>query len=1161
MRELLRFAGFLPYVAMIFLNAFVDLGHKIVIQNTLFKTFDGEIQIILTAVVNALILLPFVLLFTPSGYLADKYPKHQVMRASAWIAVLITSAITVFYALGWFWAAFAMTFLLAVQSAIYSPAKYGYIKELVGTEPLAAANGVVQATTTTAILAGIFAFSILFEGFLTGQSFSTPDELMQLIAPTGWFLIAGSLVELALAYRLPQTRLCDADMHFDWRDYGRGRYLRGNLQAAWHNPVIWLSIIGLSVFWSVSQVVLAVYPNFAKETMDIGNTVIIQGTLACTGVGIILGSVLAGRVSRDHIETGLIPLSALGIAAALFAMPVLNTPLLHATNFLLLGLLGGLFLVPLNALIQFHGGAQALGRVLAASNFVQNLLMLGFLGLTMLAALLHTSSVAIIASLGLAALTGALYTLYKLPQSLVRFLVARIIGMRYRLQVVGLKNMPAQGGVLMLGNHISWIDWAMVQMASPRPVRFVMERAIYERWYLRWFLDFFGVVPIAGGQSKEAIQIVSRLLNAGEVVCLFPEGAISRNGQMGQFKKGFELAAGRSQGRILPFYLRGLWGSRFSRASDKLKQNRREGRTRDVIVAFGQSMDMTATAGQVKQAVIELSVSSWQTHMESLPTMGETWLASARRLPGQLAVSDSMGTALSNRRFITATLMFARRLRQLVPEANVGVLMPASGAGAIANMAVILSGKTVVNLNYSASPAAVSNGMENAGLRHVISSRRFVKKLVGRGVDATELLRDVQVHYMEDIKAGIGKAEQLLMLLAVSTLSASALYALFGTRARPEDTAAILFSSGSEGIPKGIELTHRNIMANVRQVSDVLNTEVQDRIMANLPLFHAFGLTVTTFMPLLEGIPMVCHPDPTDALGTAKAIARHRATVLCSTSTFLRLYTRNKRIHPMMLESLRLVVAGAERLSPDVRETFALKFNKAIYEGYGATETTPVASVNLPDRLDTTYWKVQSGNRPGTVGMPLPGTSFRIVDPDSMQPLPTREDGLIMIGGVQVMKGYLNAPGKTAEAIVGLDGQRWFRTGDKGHLDADGFLTIVDRYSRFAKLGGEMISLTQVEEQVRRVLNQSELELVAVSIPDGKKGERIVLLVATDLDAMNIRKALIDSGANPLSIPAELRQVDEVPKLGSGKTDFKRAKSLALAAREAVSLNLKTAMQ
>jgi acyl-[acyl-carrier-protein]-phospholipid O-acyltransferase / long-chain-fatty-acid--[acyl-carrier-protein] ligase len=1146
MGQLFRIAGFLPYISMIFLNAFVDLGHKIVIQNTLFKTYDGDAQILLTAIVNALILLPFVLLFTPSGFLADRFPKHRVMRVSAWVAVGVTLAITLFYHLGWFWAAFAMTFLLAVQSAFYSPAKYGYIKELVGKESLAAANGWVQATTTTAILSGIFFFSVLFEGRLAGMGYTTPDDVMGLIAPLGWMLVAGALVEVVLAYRLPH-KSAGTPMRFAWPDYASGRYLRQNLHAAWDNQVIWLSIVGLAIFWALAQVVLAAFPAFAKETLGETNTVVIQGLLAFTGMGIILGSVVAGKVSRNHIEIGLIPVGALGIAAALFVLPGLGSAWAHGLNFFLLGFLGGIFLVPLNALIQFNAGEEGLGRVLAANNFIQNTVMLAFLGLTVLAAYLQVGGLAVLVALAVVALGGAAYTLYQLPQSLVRFLVARAMAVHYRLNVVGLRNLPAQGGVLMLGNHISWIDWAMVQMASPRPVRFVMERGIYERWYLRWFLDFFGVVPISGGASREAIETVTRLLDEGEVVCVFPEGTISRNGQLSEFKHGFERSArAASTGVILPFYLRGLWGSRFSFAREKLRANRREGRVRDVIVAFGQPLPRDATAEQVKQAVLELSVTSWQTHVATLPSLPVAWLRTAKRRLGEVAVIDSAGTRLTSRRLIAAVLLFARRIRRLAPEPAVGILLPASSASAIANLAALLVGRQVVNLNYTASSEALAAGLSNAGVRHVITSERFLARLEQRGIDLGPAFAGVTLHRMEAMRAGIGKAEALSMLAVGSLLPARLLLWLFSRPGRPEDTAAILFSSGSEGAPKGIELTHRNIMANVRQIADVLNTEPDDLILANLPPFHAFGLTVTTFLPLLEGIPMVCHPDPTDAVGTAKAIARYRATVLCSTSTFLRLYIRSPRVHPLMLQSLRVVVAGAERLAPEVREAFALKFNKPIYEGYGATETTPVASVNVPDALETTTWKIQAGSRPGTVGLPLPGTSFRIVDPETLETLPTGEDGLILIGGVQVMKGYLNDPGKTAGAVVELDGQRWYRTGDKGHLDSDGFLTIVDRYSRFAKLGGEMISLGAVEDQVRRILGQPDLELAAVNVPDERKGERILLLVASDVDGEGLRRRLVEAGMNPLSIPADVLRVEAIPKLGSGKTDFGAVKRLAL---------------
>jgi len=1153
MLQLFRISGFLPYLAMAFLNAFVDLGHKIIIQNTLFKTYDGDLQIILTAIVNALILLPFVLLFTPAGFLSDKYPKPRVMRISAWAAVGLTLAITACYRLGWFWPAFAMTFLLAVQSALYSPAKYGFIKELVGEDALSAANGVVQATVTAAILAGIFFFSVLFEVFLAEQAFMTTREIMQLIAPAGWFLVGFSLLELALAYRLPEQRPRLQAMHFDWRAYCTGSYLMENLRMAYRDRGIRLSILGLAGFWSLAQVMVATFPTFAKETLGETNTVAIQGAMACSGIGIALGSVIAGRVSRGRIETGLVPIGALGIAAGLFLLPGLPSVWTMALDFLGIGIMGGLFLVPLNALIQFNAQAGGLGRVLAANNFLQHLVMLAFLGLTVAAARLESGSLPIIHALGVLALVGTCYSLYRLSRSLVRFLVARILMLRYRLEVIGLANLPPRGGVLMLGNHISWIDWAVVQTASPRPIRFVMYRAFYRRWYLRRFLDLFGVIPISRDQSRKALDTIAGLLNAEEVVCLFPEEYISRTGQLGEFKRGFELvatkvaAARAGTSIILPFYLHGLWGSTFSFANARRKAQRRRRRERELVVAWGIPLPITATAAQVKQSVSDLSISAWQTATRTLPTLPEVWLRSAAGRRGRRCVLDATGTALSNRRFMAAVFLFALRIRRLAQARNLGVLMPAGGAGAIANMAVLLTGRTVVNLNYTAGREALRAGMENAGIRNVITARRFLAKLKERGLDLSDLFAGIALHDMEELKAGIGKAEGLLMLTAASVLPAGWAWRLFGHRAAPEDTAAILFSSGSEGAPKGIELTHRNLIANVRQIADLLALETDDRVLSNLPLFHAFGLTVTSFLPLLEGIPMVCHPDPTDALGCAKAIARGRATILCGPPTFLRLYTRNKHIHPTMLESLRVVVAGAERLNRDVREAFALKFHKPIYEGYGTTETAPVASCNLPDRLHTHDWGIQIGHKPGTVGMPLLGTSFRVVDPVSLETLPPGADGLILIGGAQVMKGYLNAPALTAEAIVVLDGRRWYKTGDKGHLDRDGFLTIVDRYSRFAKLGGEMISLTQVEEQVRQVLAEPELELAALAVPDPKKGERIILLIAADLDPDGLRKALIDACMNPLTIPAEVRPVEQIPKLGSGKTDFSGAKKLVRA--------------
>ena len=407
------------------------------------------------------------------------------------------------------------------------------------------------------------------------------------------------------------------------------------------------------------------------------------------------------------------------------------------------------------------------------------------------------------------------------------------------------------------------------------------------------------------------------------------------------------------------------------------------------------------------------------------------------------------------------------------------------------------------------------------------------------------MLEGKHLIYLEDLRSEIHFNESFWRWLAIKVLPTRILKRVCNHTHDSQQTAAILFSSGSEGLPKGIMLSHQNIMANLKQISDVVNTQEQDVLMSCLPLFHAFGLTVNQFMPLIEGIPMVCHADPTDAVGVAKTIAQYRATILCGTSTFFRLYAKHPKVHPLMMESLRIVVAGAEKLNPVVREAFLTRFNKHILEGYGATETTPVASVNLPDCLDTQYWDLQVGSKHGSVGMPLPGSSVRIVDPQTFEQLPTGCDGMILIGGPQVMQGYLNNPEKTDSTIKVIDDSRWYVTGDKGHLDEDGFLFIVDRYSRFAKIAGEMISLGAVELATQQALPE-ETEVIAVNVPDDKKGEQIVLLTTTMLDLDTLKKAMLANGCNPLLLPAQILTLEQLPKLGSGKTDFSRAKQVAL---------------
>jgi len=762
-------------------------------------------------------------------------------------------------------------------------------------------------------------------------------------------------------------------------------------------------------------------------------------------------------------------------------------------------------------------------------------------------ALTGTGSIGLFHLLTLVTAIGAIYTVYRLPQSLVRYLVGLLFSLRYRLRVIGFRHIPEQGGVLMLGNHISWLDWAMIQIASPRPVRFVMQREIYDRWYLRWLLDLFRVVPISGGRSRGALEAVNALLKAGEVVCLFPEGAISRTGQLGEFKRGFERVVAGVDGVILPFYLHGLWGSRFSRSSERLRRLRRQGVKRDVIVAFGPSLPIESRAEQVKRRVFDLSISAWEAYTAELEPLSLACLRGIKRTGSGLCMADTRGEPLSGHKSLAAVLAFSRLIERQSPEQNIGLLLPTSSAGLIVNTAALLRGRTLVNLNYTADRQALRGAVAKARIATLYTSRRFIDKLRKKGVNLDGVFEPVRVLYLEDLAGQISSGARAAYWLLARLLPARLLYGLFGRRVAIDDPAAILFSSGSEGAPKGVVLSHRNLMSNIRQISDVLNTRGEDRMMATLPLFHAFGLTVTGFMPLVEGMPVICHPDPTDALNIAKAVARHQATLFCSTSSLLRLFVRNRRIDPAMLATLRLVVAGAERLNPDVRDGFELKFHTPVYEGYGATETSPVASVNVPDQIDPRAASVQRGSKAGTVGMPLPGSSFRVVDPETLTPLPAGEDGLILIGGAQVMSGYLDDAEKSAEVLVEMEATRWYKSGDKGHLDSDGFLTIVDRYSRFAKIGGEMISLGAVESQIGRALPE-EIEVMAIALPDGKKGERVVLLYAGEISEARLKERIAAADLPPLMQPSQLLAVAAIPRLGSGKGDFKQARRLALKA-------------
>lgn len=541
----------------------------------------------------------------------------------------------------------------------------------------------------------------------------------------------------------------------------------------------------------------------------------------------------------------------------------------------------------------------------------------------------------------------------------------------------------------------------------------------------------------------------------------------------------------------------------------------------------------------IDAALQRLSVHAWERYVDKLPSIVEAWLEHAKALGNRLSVADSTGVQLTHHRLLTSVLIMHHKLFGLLSDCDyVGLCLPNSVGGIVSVLSLLSLGKTLVNLNYTADQASLASAIHATGLKKVITSKLFVENLRKKGFPIDETLKLVTPIYLEDIKAMISKQELIKNFLLVKIMPLAFLRAMIVPPVAAHHVAFVLFSSGSEGKPKGVELTHRNLVANVRQCAQVLEAEPKDTLLSVLPIFHAFGLTAATLLPLMEGLAVVSHPDPTDTATVGMLAQQYRPTLLFGTSTFLRLYAKAKNITPDMFGNLRIVVAGAERLQPEVRSLFEQKFHKIIYEGYGTTELSPVASVNRPDTTTEVRHKI------GTVGRAIVGCMFRIVDPETEKDLAIGEAGLILVGGVNVMKGYLHQPEKTHEVIMHEQDIRWYKTGDKGRLDEQGFLTILDRYSRFAKVGGESISLAAIEEQINALVQHPDVETLALTTPDARKGEMIVLLHTGPLSSDEIASKVMQSAMHNLMKPSKYLHVEHIPKLGTGKTDFATAKTL-----------------
>jgi len=461
----MKIKGFNLFLGAVFLNAFIDLGHKMTVQNTLFKLYDGAEQVFHTAIVNSLILWPYIFLFSVSSFISDRHPRHSVMRATSLISIVATVLITYCYWQGAFWWAYALTLLMAVQSAIYGPAKYGYIRDLLGRANVARGNGAAHSLTIIAILMATVGFSAVYE-MLYLDSATTAEAAVSLMVPIGFMLILLAIVEAIFIWQLPAMTTPN-ELKFDIREWLTLKLFRRNIRPVKKTDIIWGAILGLTAFWCVGQIALAAWPAHMKMVTQSDNALWVQATMGASGIGIGVGAFAAGRLSKGYIEWGWAPIALVVAMAMIWVLPFLSSPALMATCFFFFGCAGGMFIVPLNSLLQFNASDTSVGLVLAGNNWVQNMAMVGCLMLAAFASLLTLPPLAILICSALIMTIMGLLTIRRFPAMLSRW--RRVENWFVRLNVEGLDKLP-HGGFILCGNAD---DFDVVQMATPRILRVI----------------------------------------------------------------------------------------------------------------------------------------------------------------------------------------------------------------------------------------------------------------------------------------------------------------------------------------------------------------------------------------------------------------------------------------------------------------------------------------------------------------------------------------------------------------------------------------------------------------------------------------------------------------------------------------------------------------
>jgi acyl-[acyl-carrier-protein]-phospholipid O-acyltransferase / long-chain-fatty-acid--[acyl-carrier-protein] ligase len=1121
--ELLRARRFLPLLLTQTTGAFNDnLFKSAFIMLITYGAAAGPDPGVVAAIAGGALIAPFFLFSATAGELADRFERSrllQILKVAELVAVFGAAAALLTGNLA---LSLVLLFVLGTQAAFSSPVKYALLPQHLATAELVDGNALMEAGTFLSILAGTIAGGVAVAW--------GPTACCLLLLICAAFGFAASL-------RVPTAPAPAPDLRLNWN---LAAATAGILGHAWGRREVRLSILGASWFWLVGAVSLSQLPSFAKMTLGADSSVVVL-FLAAFSIGVGVGSSLCGRLMHGEVSARYVPLAALGMTffsfdlglASQAAAPA-HSVLIGVVDFLsqlvglrifgdLLGLAvsGGFFVVPLYAIIQNRSEEASRARIIAANNVVNALFMAGAAAVTagLIAAGLDTPALFLI--LGVANALVTVWICKLLPQDVVRMLARMLFRLAYRVEVTGLENVAAAGDrVIIVPNHVSFLDAPLVAAFLPGLPVFAIDPPQMQRWWVRPFLSAVDVFPMEPSRPMAAKSLI-KAIREGSRCVIFPEGRLNvTGGALMKVYDGPAMIADKSEAMVLPVRLDGVEFTPFSRLAGRLRRRWFPKVTITILpprkLAVPSELRGRARRHRAGAALYDI-MSEMMARRSNPPSLFAALLeARAAHGGGHRIIEDPTTATLTYDRAIAASLVLGRRLARGTARGDkVGLMLPNSVGAALGFLALQATGRAPAMLNHTAGIDGVLSACRTAGLRRVISSRRFVE-LAKLAALAERLAAEVELIWLEDVREKLGIIDKLYGAIALRFAASLHRRLVISQR----DPAAVLFTSGSEGAPKAVVLSHSNLLANRRQIAARVDFNPADLALNALPMFHSFGLTGGFLLPLLSGVRVFLYPSPLHYRIVPEIAYATGATILFGTDTFLAGYAR--RANPYDFYALRYVFAGAERVREETREIWSEHFGKRILEGYGVTECSPVIAVNTPMHY-----------RAGTVGRFLPLVEHRL------EPIPGIADGgRLMVRGPNVMAGYLRG-GKIEEPPDG-----WYDTGDIVTVDGEGFVAIIGRVKRFAKLGGEMVSLAAAERIAETAV--PEIRHAVITLPDPRRGEKLILVTeAHAFDRTRLLEAAHQLGLPEIAVPREVIEIDHMPLLGTGKTDYAAATRLA----------------